>query len=224
MHYTMTASKLFTVSRCLFNVRRLDGFEKLIPLALGNKRGRVSSHSIDSPSPLPNQSTAHYVANHGYAAPPPVLSHTTTTHKSRLERGRGGRRAVMAAAAATPLSSRQIMGGVEANMAGVNSSYLGPLRSLLYSAKLSHVTQTRLSGGIGVAAVVKHTARLLLLVVTQYTKHPALNSTNSYNNDRHLPTAPRPAIHWCISLLELSLLSLLTYLLARHVYLSSSFC
>ena len=76
-------------------------------------------------------------------------------------------------------------------MAGVNSSYLGPLRSLLYSAKLSHVTQTRLSsGGIGGGAVVKHTARLLLLVVTQYTKHPALNSTNSYNNDRHLPTAP----------------------------------
>ena len=148
MHYTMTASKLFTVSRCLFNVRRLDGFEKLIPLALGNKRGRVSSHSIDSPSSLPNHSTTHYVAHNGQAAPPPVLSHTTTTHKSRLVHGRGGRRAVMAAAA-TPLSSRQIMGGVEANMAGVNSSYLGPLRSLLYSAKLSHVTQTRLSGGIG---------------------------------------------------------------------------
>ena len=73
----------------------------------------------------------HTTADH--AAPPPVLSHTT----------------VMAAAAATPLSSQQIMGGVEANMAGVNSSYLGPLRSLLYSAKLSHVTQTRLSGGIG---------------------------------------------------------------------------
>ena len=133
MHYTMTASKLFTVSRCLFNVRRLDGFEKLIPLTLGNKRGRVSSHSIDNPSPLPNQSTTHYVAHNGFAAPLPVLSHTT----------------VMAAAAATPLSSRQIMGGVEANMAGVNSSYLGPLRSLLYSAKLSHVTQTQLSGGIG---------------------------------------------------------------------------
>ena len=150
MHYTITASKLFTVSRCLFNVRRLDGFEKLIPFALGNKRGRVSSHSIDSPSPLPNQSATHYVAHHGHAAPPPVLSHTTTTtHKSRLVHSRGGRRAVMAAAAATPLSSRQIMGGVEANMAGVNSSYLGPLRSLLYSAKLSHVTQTRLSGGIG---------------------------------------------------------------------------
>ena len=220
MHYTMTASKLFTVSRCLFNVRRLDGFEKLIPLALGNKRGRVSSHSIDSPSPLPNQSTTHYVAHNGFAAPLPVLSHTTTatTYKSRLVHGRGGRRAVMAAAAATPLSSRQIMGGVEANMAGVNSSYLGPLRSLLYSAKLSHVTQTRLSsGGIGSGAVVKHTARLLLLVVTQYTKHPALNSTNSYNNDRHLPTAPpqtlRPAIHWCISLLELKFAKL-AYLFA----------
>ena len=150
MHYRMTASKLFTVSRCLLNVRRLDGFEKLIPLALGNKRGRVSSHSIDSSSPLPNQSATHYVAHHGHAAPPPVLSHTTTTtHKSWLVHSLGGRRAVMAAAAATPLSSRQIMGGVEANMAGVNSSYLGPLRSLLYSAELSHVTQTRLSGGIG---------------------------------------------------------------------------
>ena len=67
----------------------------------------------------------------------------------RLVHGCDWRRAVVAAAAATPLSSRQIMGGVEANMAGVNSSYLGPLRSLLYSAKLSHVTQTRLSGVIG---------------------------------------------------------------------------
>lgn len=71
MHYTMTASKLFTVARCLFNVRRLDSFEKLIPLALGNKRGRVSSHSIDSPSPLPNQSATHYVAHLGDVAATP---------------------------------------------------------------------------------------------------------------------------------------------------------